>query len=203
MNTQSECNYDAHGGGPYIDCALTLRNISSTENATWTASISEKAYTVTPSSGQLAPGKTEVINFVALPVGCPGSYMITVGGNANTLHIPVICTDVIVNPNGNVSANDICTKTNTDIYTCKVILLANPANTIPANWNAAATSAGGAESIIFSPPSGTLAQGSSIQITVTIVDPKCPVDSVTLTFFVPETPGIPTAFPNNNLTWVC
>ena len=57
MGTQPECQIDTHGGGPYIDCVLTLSNSSQTAIVSWNASISDTVYKLTPSSGQLGPKK--------------------------------------------------------------------------------------------------------------------------------------------------
>ncbi len=165
---------DSHGGVVYLDsCSYTLSNAGgSTQVLNWTGSVNNSLYTLTPNSGSIAPGQTQSVT-VVVGSGCPVSMTLTLIGSANTVQVPLICTQILVAPGAQNFSSSNCTHTAN--WTCVVTVSAYAQNGATTNWTTTSTNTNGtATGITFSPSGGSLTPATSVQVTITIPSASCP-----------------------------
>jgi hypothetical protein len=178
VNNFDNCSEDSHGGVGYLNsCNLTLSNTSSTQTLNWTGAISNPGYSLSPSFGSIAPGQAETVVFTD-GNECPMSIVVTFTGPANTMKIPLICTEIRVSPIGYTFSKSNCT--NNVNWSCVVTVSALTVNVVDTNWNASSNAPG----VTFSLTSGILKPGASVQVTVTIPATDCPGNN-NFYFYVP------------------
>ena len=181
----SDCRPDAHSW----TCSLTFSPASGSQGElNWSANSDLPGVTFTPSSGTVAPGQSVQV----------------------TISVPNTPPMVVVSPTS-FAANTSCTSASDEDWTC-IATLANqsghcpasfsfrgPANTVTVPWNCTATNLSwSADSdlsdVTFTPPSGTLAPGQSVRVTISVPDVTCPA-TTTFSF---EGPG-----NTVNVPWSC
>ncbi|HEY4385802.1 MAG TPA: hypothetical protein VGN34_15205, partial [Ktedonobacteraceae bacterium] len=192
----SYCGGESHGGVAYVDiCTLILSNTgNSSLTLNWTGKVSDSHYALSPSSGMIAPGQSESVT-LNIGVACPLSFSITFTGPANSLVIPVLCTQIGVTPGGNNFSNSNCTLDAPGSWSCIVTVNAYTSNVVDTNWSVTSTTAGPS----FSPKSGTLAPEASEQVYITIPTANCPGTNT----FMFSVPGSTVDGFDNYLGWSC
>ncbi|HTK09731.1 MAG TPA: serine/threonine-protein kinase [Ktedonobacteraceae bacterium] len=197
VNTMSSyCGGESHGGVAYVDaCTIILSNGgNSALTLDWTGKVSDSHYTLSPSSGFIAPGQAESVTLI-IGIECPLTLTVTFTGPANTLVVPVLCTQIDVVPGAHDFSNSNCTLDAIGSWTCIVTVTADKSNVAVTNWSATTTTAGPT----FDPASGTLSPGASVQVHITISASSCPGTNT----FIFSVPGSTIDADNNYLPWSC
>jgi hypothetical protein len=160
----------SHGGVVYLgSCTFTLSNTGGSSQAlNWTGALSNSAYALSPTSGSIAPGQSQSIN-LSINTGCPVTVTITLSGPANTVQVPVICTQILVTPGAQDFSSSNCTHAGS--WTCVVTVAAASQNGATTHWTVRPSSANGTT---FSPGGGALGPGGSVQVTITVPAASCP-----------------------------
>lgn len=192
-NANPHCSIETHGGGAGLTtCSVVLSNSLRTgKTLNWSASMNPPDYTLSSSSGTLAPGQSATLSFSASYPTCPGRETLILKGSANTVQVPIVCTQILIHPYNSIFSNTDCTHNNN--WTCIITVTANQGNPVNTLWQVSATTSLG---VTFSETSGTLAPGASVQVTITIASIDCPgYNSFTFTggLFNPE----------DSLQWSC
>ncbi len=180
---------DCRSGAHSWTCSLTFSPAPGSQGElNWSANSDLPGVTFTPPSGTVAPGQSVQV----------------------IISIPNMSPIVVVSPTS-FDANTNCTSTSDEGWTC-IATLANqsghcpasfsfkgPANTVTVPWNCTAANLNwSADSelseVTFTPSSGTLAPGHSVQVTISVPDVTCPA-TTTFSF----------AGPGNtvNVPWSC
>lgn len=192
-NANPHCSIETHGGGAGLTtCSVVLSNsLRTRKTLNWSASMNPADYTLSSSSGTLAPGQSATLSFSASYPTCPGRETLILRGSANTVQVPIVCTQILINPYNSIFSNTDCTYNNN--WTCVITVTANQGNPVNTLWQVSATTSLG---VTFSETSGMLAPGASVQVTITIASTDCPgYNSFTFTggLFNPE----------DSLQWSC
>jgi hypothetical protein len=192
-NASPNCSIDTHGGTAGLTmCSIVLSNTSRTaKDLNWSASMNPPDYTLSPSSGTLAPSQSATLSFSSSSPTCPGHETLILKGSANTVQVPVTCTQILIQPYNSIFSNADCTHNND--WTCIITVTASQGNPVNTPWQVSAATPAG---VTFSQTSGTLAPGTSVQVTITIASTDCP-GSNSFTF----TGGL--FNPENGLDWSC
>lgn len=192
-NASPNCSIDTHGGtAGFTMCSIVLSNTSRTaKDLNWSASMNPPDYTLSPSSGTLAPSQSATLSFSSSSPTCPGRETLILKGSANTVQVPVTCTQILIQPYNSIFSNADCTHNND--WTCIITVTASQGNPVNTPWQVSAAAPAG---VTFSQTSGTLAPGTSVQVTITIASTDCP-GSNSFTF----TGGL--FNPENSLDWSC
>lgn len=200
VNDFANCTMDTHGGGASnAFCTMTLTNTAQASGSLqWSASINPPDYTLSTSSGSIAAGQSATFTLYGSNPRCPGSETLTITGPANTVQVPIACADISVTPDQSIFSLASCTHNIN--WTCVVTVTANSANPINATWGVFGQNY---VNETFSPASGTLAPGASVQVMATIPGSDCPGND---TLFFQETPIAGPNFDSNPATylhWSC
>jgi hypothetical protein len=150
------CNYDTHGGAPYVYCTITLKNTSNRNSMKWSVSSSAKL-DYSARSGKLAPNASVGVTFFENGLDCPARFTINFTGPFNVLKVPVICNDIVVTPNQYSFSSKSCSKDFRGNWTCMVRVSADRNDTEPVQWTAkVTTSSAAAAALKVFPSSGTV-----------------------------------------------
>lgn len=201
VNNFQSCSTETHGGSGYlISCPFAVSNSTGTrENLNWSVSANDPRVIFDHSSGILAPGQSITINAEMYGNGngslpCPFALSLLFTGSANSMRVPLICSEISTNPDASSFDNTSCSHNGN--WVCIITVAAFTQNAVNTPWTASVLNPDPA--ITFSPAQGVLAPGATAQVTVTIPNSDCPGNN-TLYFSVPG--GLPNG--SNYLGWSC
>ena len=167
----------------------------------WSASPSENWLTVNPTNGTLSGGKTQqvqiAVSLANLKIGTyNGDIVFTLGSSQSTVHVTLTmqAPTLAVQPSSINAYSSDCSGSQASTaggWVCSVTVTNTGDVQGDLNWSASSSGAGG---ITFSPASGTLAAGASVQVTVNVPYNDCSAHA-TLTFVGPAN--------TVNVSWNC
>ena len=198
-NNFGGCSSETHGGvGHLLSCPFVLSNSTQTKSTlNWSASTSAANTIFVPSSGTIAPGQTASITMETTTGGptCPFNMTFVFTGSANSVQVPIICTQVYASPDGFSFDNTYCSHSGN--WVCVITVSTDASNTINTFWNVSLSTPD--PSITFSQTQGTLTPGASVQVTITILSTDCPGNN---SFYFSVPGGLPDGTANY-LGWSC
>ncbi len=173
------CSYAAGIGW---SCPLSLKaNANNQVDWSWSATASGvNGIIINPSNGQLSAAQSTTATVSIPDTVCPASATITVSGLPKDITLPWSCS--APNWTSDVTTVNSCNPG----YPCTVTLTEDPNAQGQLSWKANApstTTAGYPVNFTFSPASGVLEPGQSVQIKITQTNAKVPCgQTATLTF---------------------
>jgi hypothetical protein len=209
LGANRSCRSETHGGAPYVNCTITLKNTSTRETVRWTASSSNPRFQLFTRPGRLAPNASVNVTFRENGFACPDRSTITFTGPHNVVRVPVICNDIVVTPNKNSFSSKSCTRDRRGNWTCMVRVSADPKNTEPVQWSASViNSRTAAAAIKLFPTTGTVSlerRGRTLidrsQFVRVTIPASWGCKAATIFFYATGTPQV--SRPINVLTWNC
>lgn len=209
LGTNRSCYHETHGGAPYVNCTVTLKNTSTRETVRWTVSSSNPRLQVLTRPGRLAPNASVNVTFRENGLACPDRSTITFTGPHNVVKVPVICNDIVVTPNKDSFSSKSCTRDRRGNWTCMVRVSADPKNTEPVQWSASVINSRAAVAAIkLYPTTGTVSierRGRTLidrsQFVKITVPASWGCKTATIFFYATGTPQV--SRPANTLTWSC
>jgi len=150
----------------------------------WSAATSASWLKVAPASGTLSAGKAQQVT-ISMSQGKVGTYIgqstFTLGESQSVVYVTlkVQAPTLLVKPSSLNASRDCNPDNNQRVWVCQVKLTNDGNVQADLNWS---TSSNNVPNISFSPASGTLAAGASVQV---VVDISFDVCSATFTFAGP------------------
>src|SRR5579884_161562 len=162
FNANTDCAYDPGQGWT---CTATVSNLKSTQaSLRWSATtLGINGVTLTPSSGNLAPGQSMSVSIFVPNTVCPANADLTFSGPGNAQDVLWSCAapQISASPNSLPSG----------CVSCVVTLSIAQGAQGDANWSASSPYLTG---VTFFPSQGVLLVGQPLQVMVTVPTAACP-----------------------------
>src|SRR5947209_8490555 len=144
----------------------------------------------------MSPGQSVRVTIFVPSTACPAQDTFTFKGPGNTATVQLSCTkkqQKLVVSSTHFNMNKDCDGSQVQVWICTAVLSSDPTNQSNLDWSASTSSSSG---IYFTPQSGILTPGQSLQVTISVPNAACiNASNGSFTFTGPENAV--------NVPWIC